>query len=553
MSGDDASTEGIAGSDDGNEAGTSSTRGMAGSTGENEAGTNGIESMAGSDNGNEVGSSGSIGGNEVGTAGTVGMSNSEGGNEAGTASTGGMAGSDDGNEAGTATTGGMAGSTGGNEAGFVGEGGESGTPDEMGIECSGEPSVCDGIRGDGLIRGTETCDDGNTADGDGCSTGGAVENGFECFFEPSVCYGIRGDGLIRGSEVCDDGNTTHGDGCSGDGFVESGFVCSGEPSVCEGIQGDGLIRGTENCDDGNDADGDGCSAGGTIENSFECSGEPSACDGVRGDGLIRGTETCDDGNGADGDGCSEAGMTELGFGCTGEPSVCERLLQIDFIPIPGGTFEMGSVDTEWAQPVHTVTVPDFEMARSEVTIGEYRVCVDAGICPTPVCRFPEMPEGTEEHPVSCVRWEHTQLFAAFVGARLPTEAEWEYAARSGGQEIDYPWGPEPATCDRFNFGPCERGPMPVCSLPLGHTVHGLCDMAGNIHEWIEDDWHADYTGAPNDGSAWVDEPRNNLRVTRGGSSGEAVERARVTVRENNHFRDDNGRTGFRLARDARDD
>ena len=239
-------------------------------------------------------------------------------------------------------------------------------------------------------------------------------------FEPSVCNGIRGDGLIRGSEVCDDGNTTHGDGCSGDGFVESGFECPGEPSACEGIRGDGLIRGTEIYDDGNDADGDECSADGTIENSFECSGEPSICDGVRGDGLIRGTETCDDGSSADDDGCSN-GMTELGFGCTSEPSVCERLLKLTLFPFLEARSKWDPLIQSGRSPFH-VTVPDFEMARSEVTIGEYRVCVDAGICPHRYV-VSRMPEALRTSGVMR-KMGTSQLFAAFVGARLPTEAEW---------------------------------------------------------------------------------------------------------------------------------
>ena len=120
---------------------------------------------------------GSDGGNEAGSDGSGGMAGSDGGNEAGSAGTGGMAGSDGGNEAGSAGTIGMAGSDGGN-GGSAGE--EVAGTAEIGIECSGEPGVCDGIRGDGLIRGTETC---MTVTG---RTGMiarqvARENGFECF------------------------------------------------------------------------------------------------------------------------------------------------------------------------------------------------------------------------------------------------------------------------------------------------------------------------------------------------------------------------------------
>lgn len=108
-------------------------------------------------------------------------------------------------------------------------------------------------------------------------------------------------------------------------------------------------------------------------------------------------------------------------------------------------------------------------------------------------------------------------FATWVGGRLPTESEWEFAARSRGRAITSPWGNEPADCTRANVNNCFGFTSPVCNYPRGLTAQGLCDMAGNVHEWLEDDFHGNYAGAPNDGSAWIDSPRSPMRIMRGGS------------------------------------
>ncbi|MCB9631132.1 MAG: DUF4215 domain-containing protein [Sandaracinus sp.] len=121
-------------------------------------------------------------------------------------------------------------------------------------ECT-VPSLC----GDGFVEGTESCDDGNTADGDGCDSSCRDEDGFECMGEPSVCAPVCGDGMILGGEMCDDGGTVAGDGCSATCGVETGWMCSGEPSTCAAVCGDGRRVGPESCDDGNTAAGDGCS------------------------------------------------------------------------------------------------------------------------------------------------------------------------------------------------------------------------------------------------------------------------------------------------------
>jgi len=237
---------------------------------------------------------------------------------------------------------------------------------EAGWNCTGAPSICTEICGDGLVVGAEAvtggCDDGNQDDGDGCSFLCQSEPGYVCNGEPSVCQDICGDGSVTpGLEECDDGNIAPNDGCSASCGVEDGFTCDGaSPTVCAAICGDGTVVGAEaqagGCDDGNTDPDDGCAADCTEELGYDCTGEPSTCgpvcgdtiviagleicddgntddcDGCRGDcsanetgcgdGFICGTETCDDGNTDDVDGCSSACAEEAGWTCGGEPSIC---------------------------------------------------------------------------------------------------------------------------------------------------------------------------------------------------------------------------------------
>ncbi|MCA9591135.1 MAG: DUF4215 domain-containing protein, partial [Myxococcales bacterium] len=212
-----------------------------------------------------------------------------------------------------------------------------GTPGEGGVDCDASPAEClpPGVCGDGKPGLGESCDDGNTVDGDGCSSKCEIEGPYwACSFgvkcvdvrdcgqlleagapdggdagciappKPAVC----GDRVIDPGEACDDGNVTGGDGCSIDcKTIEANFVCPtpGAPCVSTMVCGDGKITGTEECDDGNAVGGDGCSATCKLEEGWVCPIPATKCQAKAcGDGLVAGDEECDDGNTADNDGCS---------------------------------------------------------------------------------------------------------------------------------------------------------------------------------------------------------------------------------------------------------
>ena len=224
----------------------------------------------------------------------------------------------------------------------------------------------------------------------------------------------------------------------------------------------------------------------------------------------------------------------------------------ELVFVEGGTFSMGDEYGDlWEAclPVHPVTVPDFYMGRFPVTQALWKAVMDNN---------PSRFEG-DERPVEKVSWFDAQDFirrlnkatAATPPAghqyRLPSEAEWEYAARGGKYHAD---GFKYAGSDRLKDVGWYEENSDGETKPVGQKSPnqlGLYDLSGNVWEWCEDDWHGNYNGAPADGSAWVDQPKRNAgRVYRGGSWYYAARNCCVANRDLGAPDRRSDRHGFRL-------
>ncbi len=224
----------------------------------------------------------------------------------------------------------------------------------------------------------------------------------------------------------------------------------------------------------------------------------------------------------------------------------------ELVIVPAGEFGMGSNAKPTEQPVHHVSIRNnFAVGRREVTFAEWDRCVAMSGCEFSA---PDQGWGREDRPVTDVSWDDAKEFAAWLSKttgksyRLPTEAEWEYAAR-GGSTTAYWWGRDVGTGHArcVECGGDETGKTaPAASFRP--NAFGLYDTAGNAAEWVEDCWNPSYRGAPNDGSAWTSGDCS-LRVLRGGSFGDKA----IAVRSSARFRYDEDvryyANGFRVARD----
>jgi formylglycine-generating enzyme required for sulfatase activity len=185
----------------------------------------------------------------------------------------------------------------------------------------------------------------------------------------------------------------------------------------------------------------------------------------------------------------------------------------EMVNIPGGTFTMGSNDDPSEKPVRTIRVGEFSMSRYPVTVKEWRQCHAAN-----VCKFE--PVAMDDEPMRNVSFNDAQEYVTWLTAaagqpyRLPSEVEWEYAAKAGSTNR-YPWGRQMVA----GLANCKACGGPPELVPVGRFAPnnwGLHDMVGSVAQWTQDCWHKDYTGAPKDQSA-RDSRNCQQRVLRGGS------------------------------------
>lgn len=225
----------------------------------------------------------------------------------------------------------------------------------------------------------------------------------------------------------------------------------------------------------------------------------------------------------------------------------------NMLHIPGGTFLMGCQASdrlcgEDERPNHQVNLDSYWIDKTEVTVTAYQECVDQELCePAETgtgCNGAHPERGT--HPINCINWYQARSYCEAVGKQLPTEAQWEYAARRETGDI-YPWGQNIPTWSRavFSRNPYQ-GTEPVCSKPKGGK--GLCDAAGNVQEWVNDCYKPDSYGQRKSQKRFGSEScSSRIKVIRGGSLWSDGEQLRVSDRQWGLARSGFQEFGFRCA------
>jgi len=197
--------------------------------------------------------------------------------------------------------------------------------------------------------------------------------------------------------------------------------------------------------------------------------------------------------------------------------------EVDLVAIPAGEFTMGDNSSYDTLPVRRINLPAFSIDKYEVTNKRYKRFIDATGYKVPWSQEPAVaayiwdwqkrmhPEGKGDDPVVLVNWEDAKSFCAWAGKRLPTEAEWEKAAR-GAKGKPYPWGNDWANGKANTSESAVKQTAPAGSFKEDVSEYSVNDLAGNVSEWVEE-WFAPYPGNPMTSY----EERNKYRVLRGGS------------------------------------
>lgn len=216
---------------------------------------------------------------------------------------------------------------------------------------------------------------------------------------------------------------------------------------------------------------------------------------------------------------------------------------------------MGSNSSDPSEkPAHAVTITaPFAIGKYEVTVAQWNACTAANACP----RLAQASNSVPAAPLRDVSWDDAQVYLKWLASttgkayRLPTEAEWEYAAR-GGTSSKYWWGEQMALgkANCKDCGPPWQADAPAKAGSFAANPWGLYDMNGSVWEWVADCWHNSLKDAPGDGRAW-DSPHCSVRVIRGGSWREGAPYMVSTARFKYDASVRHTQNGFRVARGSK--
>ncbi len=216
------------------------------------------------------------------------------------------------------------------------------------------------------------------------------------------------------------------------------------------------------------------------------------------------------------------------------------------VEIPAGPFVRGDDVAEGSGPRRTLVLSRFYVDRFEVTRAAYQACVDERGC-VPHEDMPIQVEAGPNLPIGWARWGQAEEFCRARGARLPTEAEWEKAAR-GDDARKYPWGDTEPDCLHANTEGCEGGSVAVGALPDGRSPYEVFELAGNVAEWV-DDWYSEdwYASCPEVDPPSPPDVGSRSKLRRGRSFGSPADRVNTYRREPHDLDYSDASGGFRCA------